>query len=99
MEGSWTFAGCVISDSTSSTPSHAFHTNRFTPTKTGFAGSESAGWDFHRTSLTCPQIKRRSKDSKDPAPAREAPKHRGRRMPDVARIALLPPGKVRQGNY
>ena len=23
MEGSWTFAGCVISDSTSSTPSHA----------------------------------------------------------------------------
>ena len=28
MEGSWTFAGCVISDSTSSTPSHAFYTNQ-----------------------------------------------------------------------
>ena len=26
IEGSWTFAGCVISDSTSSTPSHAFYT-------------------------------------------------------------------------
>jgi hypothetical protein len=29
MEGSWTFAGCVISDSTSSTPSHAlFYTTQ-----------------------------------------------------------------------
>jgi hypothetical protein len=28
MEGSWTFAGCVISDSTSSTPSHAFYTGQ-----------------------------------------------------------------------
>jgi hypothetical protein len=28
IEGSWTFAGCVISDSTSSTPSHAFYTKR-----------------------------------------------------------------------
>src|SRR5664279_5558589 len=28
MEGSWTFAGCVISDSTSSTSSHAFYTNK-----------------------------------------------------------------------
>jgi hypothetical protein len=26
IEGSWTFAGCVISDSTSSTPLHAFYT-------------------------------------------------------------------------
>jgi hypothetical protein len=26
IEGSWTFAGCVISDSTSSTPSYAFYT-------------------------------------------------------------------------
>jgi hypothetical protein len=26
IEGSWTFAGCVISDSTSSTPSCAFYT-------------------------------------------------------------------------
>jgi hypothetical protein len=29
MEGSWTFAGCVISDSTSSTPSHAFYAKQF----------------------------------------------------------------------
>jgi hypothetical protein len=29
IEGSWTFAGCVISDSTSSTPSHAFYTKQF----------------------------------------------------------------------
>jgi hypothetical protein len=56
IEGSWTFAGCVISDSTSSTPSYP----RFTPSQTGFAGSGYAGRDFHRTSLTCPQIKRRS---------------------------------------
>jgi hypothetical protein len=28
MEGSVTFAGCVISDSTSSTPSHAFYTKQ-----------------------------------------------------------------------
>src|SRR6202012_5976928 len=28
IEGSWTFAGCVISDSTSSTPSHAFYTRQ-----------------------------------------------------------------------
>ena len=28
MEGSWTFAGCVISDSTSSTRSYAFYTKR-----------------------------------------------------------------------
>jgi hypothetical protein len=28
IEGSWTFAGCVISDSTSSTSSHAFYTKQ-----------------------------------------------------------------------
>jgi hypothetical protein len=27
------------------------------------------GWDFHRASLTCPQIKRRSHIARDPAPA------------------------------
>jgi hypothetical protein len=26
------------------------------------------GWDFHRASLTCPQIKRRSHIARDPAP-------------------------------
>ena len=54
IEGSGIFAACVISDSTSSTPSVV----RFTPRTTGFAGSGYAGRDFHRTSLTCPQIKR-----------------------------------------
>src|SRR6185437_12264102 len=29
MEGSWTFAGCVISDSTSATPSRAFYAKQF----------------------------------------------------------------------
>src|SRR5258706_6593650 len=32
----------------------------FTPSTTGFAGSGYASRDFHRTSLTCPQIKHRS---------------------------------------
>jgi hypothetical protein len=65
IEGSWTFAGCVISDSTSST--------RFTPSATGFAGFGYAGRDFHRTSLTCPQIKHRSTHR---AGSRPLPRHR-----------------------
>ena len=88
IEGSWTFAGCVISDSTSSTPSCA----RFTPSQTGFAGSGYAGRDFHHTTLTCPQINRRPTSSRGtpiPAQGTEA---------SPARIALLPLGKVRQGN-
>jgi hypothetical protein len=56
IEGSWTFAGCVISDSASSQRPCM----RFTPSKTGFTGSGYAGRDFHRTSLTCPQIKHRA---------------------------------------
>jgi hypothetical protein len=55
---------------------------RFTPTKPGFAGSEYAGWDFHRTSLTCPQIKRRSTHRGGSRPARSTeasrPKDAGR---------------------
>ena len=41
IEGSWTFAGCVISNSTSSTPSPAFYTNR-----DGIDGSGFASPDF-----------------------------------------------------
>jgi hypothetical protein len=42
IEGSWTFAGCVIADSTSSTPSHAFYTKhdricRFRICRPGFS--------------------------------------------------------------
>ena len=61
IEGSWTFAGCVISDSTSSAPS-------FTPSASAFAGSGYAGRDFHRTSLTCPQIERRGTQCKGSRP-------------------------------
>jgi hypothetical protein len=55
IEGSWTFAGCVISDSTSSTPSYAFYTKqdricRFRICRPGFPSHQP----------TCPQIKRRS---------------------------------------
>ena len=93
IEGSWTFAACVISDSTSSTPSSM----RFTPSATGFAGSGCAGRDFHRTSLTCPQLKRRSTHR---AGSRPCSGHRSVAAKDAntARIALLPPGKVRHGN-
>jgi hypothetical protein len=42
---------------------------RFTPSQTVFAGSGSAGGDFHHTSLTCPQIKRRATNRAGPAPA------------------------------
>jgi hypothetical protein len=56
MEGSWTFAGCVISDSKSSTPSHAqLYTKRGGICRFRFCEAH----DFRRTSLTCPQIKRR----------------------------------------
>jgi hypothetical protein len=56
IEGSWTFAGCVISDSTSSNAFACVLHQAWT----GFARSGYAGRDFHRTSLTCPQIKRRA---------------------------------------
>jgi hypothetical protein len=42
IEGSWTFAGCVISDSTSSTPSYASYTTQ------GSIGWFRLRWpDFH----------------------------------------------------
>ena len=56
IEGSWTFAGCVISDSTSSTPSHAFYTKH----DEIWPVPDMQARDFHRTSPTCPQIKHRT---------------------------------------
>jgi hypothetical protein len=64
----------------SPTPHHQRPPARFTPSQTGFAGSGDAGRDFHRTSLTCPQIKRRSTHRPGPAPAQcteLSPKRRG----------------------
>ena len=42
---------------------------RFTPSMRGFADSGYAGRDFHHTSLTCPQIKRRTTSRGIPPPA------------------------------
>ena len=46
---------------------------------TGFAGSGYAGRDFHRTSLTCPQIKRRPIHRAGSAPCSGQSKRRGQR--------------------
>jgi hypothetical protein len=57
IEGSWTFAGCVISDSRSSTRSHhvvLYQARRDSPVP------GASGRRFRRTGLTCPQIKLRS---------------------------------------
>src|SRR5260370_2167356 len=94
IEGSWTFAGCVISDSTSSTPSHA----RFTLSSSGFAGSGYAGRDFHHASLTCPQIKRRATHRTTSRPSSQRRSIAAPKLPDAAPIALLPPAKVCHGN-
>jgi hypothetical protein len=45
------------------------HTSAFYTKHDRIAGSGYAGRDFHRTSLTCPQIKRRSPRARNPAPA------------------------------
>ena len=94
IEGSWTFAGCVISDPTSSTPSYAFYTKqdricRFRIGRPGFPSHQP----------TCPQIKRRSMARA--AAFSPLPRHRSAaRLKDVntPRIALLPPRKVCHGN-
>ena len=53
MEGSWTFAGCVISDSRHQRPRGVvLHQGR-----TGFGVSSGTGRDFHRDSLPVPKIK------------------------------------------
>src|SRR2546423_4739549 len=56
IEGSWTFAGCVISDSTSSTLRLAFYIKR--------GGIGRVRICRH---LTCPQLKCRWSDSPGPA--------------------------------
>src|SRR3954467_5189657 len=83
IEGSWTFAGCVISDSTSSTPSPAFYTNR-----DGIDGSGFVGPDFRPLK---PDL---SPDQVPPAtfarsrPHARAVKRRVIPKPNTARIAL-----------
>src|ERR1700738_1659159 len=74
IEGSWTFAGCVISDSTSSTPSHAFYTKhdkicRFRICRPGFSS--------HNPDLSPDQAP--SDTSRGVPPLLGAPKRRGRR--------------------
>jgi hypothetical protein len=93
IEGSWTFAGCVISDSTSSsTPSHAFYTKqdsncRFRICRPGFSSL--------KPDLSPDQAPLDT--SQGILPLLMAPKRRGQRMPDAARIALLPPCKGTSG--
>ena len=66
IEGSWTFAGCVISDSRSSTRSRhvvLYQAQREVPVP------GTSGRRFRRAGLTCPQIKRRSmRFSREPPP-------------------------------
>ena len=93
IEGSWTFAGCVISDSTSSTPSHAFYTKHdricaFRICRPGFSP--------HQPDLSPDQAPLDT--SRGIPPLLKATKRRVLRTPDAARIALLPQGKVRHGN-
>src|SRR6516165_7717454 len=65
IEGSWTFAGCVISDSKSSTPSQRpFYTKLH-----GIADSGALARQFDRTGTTCPQITCRSNHRAIPPPA------------------------------
>jgi hypothetical protein len=93
IEGSWTFAGCVISDSTSSTPSHAFYTkhDRILPIPDAQAGIFTAQPDLSPDQAPLDT-------SRGIPPLLKATKRRVLRTPDAARIALLPPGKVCHGN-
>jgi hypothetical protein len=74
IEGSWTFAGCVISDSTSSTLSHAFYTrqNKICPFQTWRSGFSSP-----KNDLSPDQALDTSRGI--PPPALRAPKRRGQR--------------------
>jgi hypothetical protein len=74
IEGSWTFAGCVISDSKSSTPSHALSYTKHD----GICRFRLHGLArFCLASLTCPQIKRGANHRAAPLLLR-ASKRRGR---------------------
>jgi hypothetical protein len=78
IEGSWTFAGCVISNSTSSTPLYAFYPEH----DRIWQFRNVRAREFHRTSLTCPQIKRGSNTRAKinfRAPGTEASRRMGRR--------------------
>jgi hypothetical protein len=69
IEGSWTFAGCVISDSTSSTPSHAFYTKQGQDLP---APGMQAGILSHKPDLSPDQAPRGSRATKPPAEGIEA---------------------------
>jgi hypothetical protein len=102
MEGSWTFAGCVISDSTSSTPSHALHTEQFY-TKRGQdlpVPDMQAGFSSHKPDLSPDQAPRGSRAGFCPSRGHRSvadEPNQAAAISDAARIALLPPGTVRQG--
>jgi hypothetical protein len=70
---------------------------RFTPSETGFAGSGNAGRDFHRASLTCPQITRRT-THRAASPCSGHRSFAGKKCKNAARIALLPATTLRHGN-
>ena len=85
IEGSWTFAGCVISDSTSSTPSHAFYTThdricRFRICRPGFSS--------HKPDLSPDQAPLETSRGFRPCSGHRSVAAQGCQM--RARIALLP---------
>jgi hypothetical protein len=98
IEGSWTFAGCVISDSTSSTPSHAFYTKQRPDL---LVPDRRSGFSSHKPDLSPDQAPRGPRAGLEPplkTSKRRATMDPGKRqLPDAARIALLPLGTVRQG--
>src|SRR5258705_3121612 len=85
IEGSWTFAGCVISDSTSSTPSHAFYTEH---DKIYRFRIRSQGFSSHNPDLS-PDQAPLDISRGIPALAQGTEASRPRTL-DAARIALLP---------
>jgi hypothetical protein len=90
MEGSWTFAGCVISDSTSSTPSHAlFYIKPDRICRFRICG---LGFSSHKPDLSPDQAPPNRQRGPAPAQGFEAARPLTAR---AARIALLPPRNVR----
>jgi len=72
IEGSWTFAACVISDSTSSTPSYAFYTKRDWICRFRMCGP---GFSSHKPDLSPAQAPLDT--SRGIPPLLRAPKRRG----------------------
>jgi hypothetical protein len=74
IEGSWTFAGCVISESTSSTPSYAFYTKPDRICRFRICG---LGFSSHKPDLSPDQTPPEALCGISPLP--RAPKRRGSR--------------------